>query len=47
MDWMNEIASESILQQGYAWLCERRRDHSLHGDLRMSAGGERSWRSDH
>ena len=27
---MDEIASESVLQQAYAWLCERRRDYSPH-----------------
>jgi hypothetical protein len=30
---MDEIASESVLQQSYAWLCERRRDHSPHDDV--------------
>ena len=30
---MDEIASESVLQQAYAWLCERRRDHSPHDDV--------------
>ena len=28
MDWMDKIASESVLNQAYAWLCERRRDCS-------------------
>ncbi len=28
MDWMDEIASESVLNQAYAWLCERRLDYS-------------------
>jgi hypothetical protein len=23
MDWIYEIASESVLNQAYAWLCER------------------------
>jgi hypothetical protein len=30
---MDETASESVLQQAYAWLCERRRDHSAHDDV--------------
>ena len=33
MDWMDEIASEAVLHQAYAWLCERRRDHSPHDDV--------------
>jgi hypothetical protein len=32
MDWIYEIASESVLNQAYAWLCERRRDCSLISD---------------
>ncbi len=28
MDWMDEIASESALNQAFAWLCERRLDYS-------------------
>jgi hypothetical protein len=30
---MDEIASESVLQQAYAWLCERRQDYSPHDDV--------------
>jgi hypothetical protein len=30
---MDEIASESVLQQAYAWLCERRRDYAPHDDV--------------
>ena len=33
VDWMEEIASESVLRQAYTWLCERRRDHSPHDDV--------------
>jgi RNA-directed DNA polymerase len=33
MDWMDEIASESVLNQAYAWLCERRRDYSPNDDV--------------
>ena len=33
MDWMDEIASESVLDQAYAWLCERRRDYSPNDDV--------------
>jgi len=33
MDWMDEIASESVLNQAYAWLCERRLDYSPNDDL--------------
>ena len=33
MDWMDEIASESVLRQSYGWLCERRRDYSPHDDV--------------
>ena len=28
MDWMDEIDSESVLNQVYPWLCERRLDYS-------------------
>ena len=30
---MDEIASESVLQQAFAWLCERRRDYSPNDDV--------------
>jgi hypothetical protein len=33
MDWMDQIASESVLHKEYAWLCERRRDHSANNDV--------------
>ncbi len=33
MDWMDEIASESVLNQAYAWLCERRLDYSANDDV--------------
>ena len=33
MDWMDEIASESVLRQAYAWLCERRLDNSPNDDV--------------
>jgi hypothetical protein len=33
MDWIYEIASESVLNQAYAWLCERRRDCSPNDDV--------------
>ncbi len=33
VDWMDEIASESILEQAYAWLCERRQDYSPNDDV--------------
>ena len=33
VDWMDEIASEPVLQQAYAWLCDRRRDHSPNDDV--------------
>ena len=33
MNWMDEIASESVLHQAYAWLSERRRDHSPNDDV--------------
>ena len=33
MDGMDLIASESVLQQAYAWLCERRQDHSPKDDV--------------
>jgi hypothetical protein len=33
VDWMDEIASESVLRQAYAGLCDRRRDHSPHDDV--------------
>ena len=28
MGWMNEIASEPVLNQAYAWLCKRSGDDS-------------------
>jgi RNA-directed DNA polymerase len=33
VDWMDEIASESVLQRSYARLCERRRDYSPNDDV--------------
>jgi RNA-directed DNA polymerase len=33
VDWMDEVASESVLNQAYAWLCERRRDYSANDDV--------------
>ncbi len=33
MDWMDEIASESALNQANAWLCERGLGYSAHGDV--------------
>jgi RNA-directed DNA polymerase len=33
LDWMDEIASDPILQKAYTWLCERRRDYSPHDDV--------------
>jgi RNA-directed DNA polymerase len=33
VDWMDEIASESVLQQAYAWLFERRREYSPNNDV--------------
>ncbi len=33
MDWMNEIASESVLNQSSAWLCERRGHDSPNDDV--------------
>jgi hypothetical protein len=33
VDWLDEIASESVLQLAYAWLCERRRDHLPNNDV--------------
>jgi len=33
MDWMNEVASDSVLKHAYAWLCERRRDYSPNDDV--------------
>ena len=35
---MDEIASESVLQQAFAWLCERRREYSSNETSGMSAG---------
>jgi len=33
VDWMDEIASESVLGQAYAWLCKRRQDYSPNDDV--------------
>ncbi|MGZ3434556.1 MAG: hypothetical protein ACXVA7_22590, partial [Isosphaeraceae bacterium] len=33
MSWIDEIASDSVLQQAYAWLCERRQDYSPNDDV--------------
>ncbi len=33
MDWLDEIASESILNQAYDWLCERRVNYSPNDDV--------------
>ena len=33
MDLMDEIASESVLNQAYAWLCERGLGWSAHSDV--------------
>jgi hypothetical protein len=33
LDWMDEIASESVLNQAYAWLCDRLRDYSPNDDV--------------
>jgi RNA-directed DNA polymerase len=33
MDWMDEIASKSVLNQAHAWLCERRLDYSPNDDV--------------
>ena len=33
MNWIDEIASESVLEQAYAWLCERRQDYSPNDDV--------------
>jgi hypothetical protein len=33
MDWMDEIASEPVLDEAYAWLCERRLDYSPNDDV--------------
>jgi hypothetical protein len=33
MDWMDEIVSESVLNQAYAWLWERRLGYSPNGDV--------------
>ncbi len=40
MDWMDEIASESVLQQAYAWLCERRLDYSPNDDVSGMCAGD-------
>jgi hypothetical protein len=33
VDWMDEIASESVLPQAYTWLCERRREYPPNYDV--------------
>ncbi len=33
MDWMDEVASESVLNQAFAWLCQRRLDYSPNDDV--------------
>ncbi len=33
MDLMDEVASEPVLNQAYAWLCERRLDYSANDDV--------------
>jgi hypothetical protein len=33
VNWIDEIASESVLEQAYAWLCERRQDYSPNDDV--------------
>jgi len=33
VNWTDEIASGSVLQQAYAWLCERRQDYSANDDV--------------
>jgi len=33
VNWIDEIASDSVLQQAYAWLCERRQDYSTNDDV--------------
>jgi RNA-directed DNA polymerase len=33
VNWIDEIASDSVLQQAYAWLCERRQDYSANDDV--------------
>jgi len=46
MDWIYEIASESVLNQARAWLCERRRDYSPNDDVwdvRWRWDGIRPW----
>lgn len=30
---MEEIASDAVLDQAYAWLCERRKDYSANNDV--------------
>jgi hypothetical protein len=33
VSWIDEIASDSVLQQAYAWLCARRQDYSANDDV--------------
>ena len=33
MEWMDEIASTDVLQQAYAWLCDRRKKYSHNNDV--------------
>lgn len=33
MGWMDEIASESVLNQAYPWLCQRRLDYCPNDDV--------------
>jgi hypothetical protein len=33
MGWMEEIASESVLNQAYAWICERHHGYSPNVDV--------------
>ena len=42
IDWIYGIASESLLNQAYAWLCERRREYSPTMTLGMCAGDGRN-----
>jgi hypothetical protein len=42
IDWIYGIASESLLNQAYAWLCERRRDYSPAMTFGMCAGDGRN-----
>jgi hypothetical protein len=49
MDWMDEIASEPVLNPAFAWLCERRLDYSPNDDVwdvRWRWDELRSWLQD-